>query len=244
MKLNEDISRLEELWADRATGDLDAEGLRELRASVRRMGVDDAVTAPELAMASLHVAMLADTGIEEMPRGVMDRIMADIPEAAPRRGIVGRILPWAAIAAAVTLAVVSWLPREDGRARFDSATVDRTPDRVAVTWGDWDSPEIAGVRGEVVWSESLQTGYMRFSGLPKNDTDRERYQLWIIDDRGMGQRISGAIFDSTGGETIVPIEPGIRVQNAAAFAVTIEKPTGVWVSDMTRRVSIATVGKK
>ena len=49
MKLNEDIIRLEELWADRATGDLDADGLRELRASVRRMGVDDAVTAPELA---------------------------------------------------------------------------------------------------------------------------------------------------------------------------------------------------
>ena len=244
MKLNEDIIRLEELWADRATGDLDADGLRELRASVRRMGVDDAVTAPELALASLHVAMLSEAGIEEMPRGVMDRILSDIPEATPRRGVVGRILPWTAIAAAVTLAVVSWLPRNDGRARFDAATVDRTADRVAVTWGDWDSPEIAGVRGEVVWSESLQIGYMRFSGLPKNDVDRERYQLWIIDDRGMGQRISGAIFDSTGGETIVPIEPGIRVQNAAAFAVTIEKPTGVWVSDMSRRVSIATVSKK
>jgi len=31
------------------------------------------------------------------------------------------------------------------------------------------------------------------------------------------------------------------VNKAAAFAITIEKPGGTWVSDMTRRVNIAPV---
>jgi hypothetical protein len=41
------------------------------------------------------------------------------------------------------------------------------------------------------------------------------------------------------GELVVPIRPAIEVQGAAAFAVTIEKVGGTWVSDMKRRVVIA-----
>jgi hypothetical protein len=37
-------------------------------------------------------------------------------------------------------------------------------------------------------------------------------------------------------------KPGIRVVGAAAFAITIERPEGTWVSDMKRRVVIASKG--
>ncbi|MFZ4574923.1 MAG: anti-sigma factor domain-containing protein [Phycisphaerales bacterium] len=243
MKLSEDMSRLEELWADRASGCLDSEGERELRESVRRLGVDDAYTAADFALGALYAGLVAQGPIEELPASVRARILADIP-VARRTRIGSGLLPWAAMAAAVFLAVMSWWPRPGASGPLRTAEVDARADRVSVSWGDWDSPEVPGVKGEVVWSESLQTGYMRFRGLPANDPARDRYQLWIIDDRGMQQRISGGIFDSTGGETVVPISPGIKVNNAAAFAVTIEPPTGVWVSDMSRRVSIATVTKK
>jgi hypothetical protein len=117
------------------------------------------------------------------------------------------------------------------------------------TWGDFNSladgaaPEIAGVQGEVVWSEAEQKGYMRLTGLKPNDPRREQYQLWIVDERGLNQRVSGAIFDAASGDVIVPIEPRIKIKNAAIFAVTIEAPGGTWVSDMSRRVCLAALPK-
>jgi len=59
----------------------------------------------------------------------------------------------------------------------------------------------------------------------------------------MEQRVSGGVFSgsegSATGEIIVPIEPGLAIQGAGAFAVTIEPPGGNAVSDMKRRVVIA-----
>src|SRR4051812_42363633 len=87
---------------------------------------------------------------------------------------------------------------------------------------DWDNPEFKGVTGTVVWCDRAQKGYLKLTGLPANNPETEQYQLWIVDSRGMGQRISGAIFNSSGGETVVAIEPGIPIKSASAFAVTIE----------------------
>ncbi len=120
-------------------------------------------------------------------------------------------------------------------------------------WHPWvlegDGPEIREVTGDVVWSESRQQGYMRFRGLPENDPEEIQYQLWIVDSRGLfdetGQsaRISGGVFDASrasrdpqSGDLIVPIDAKLTVQGAAAFAITIERPGGTWVSDMSRRV--------
>jgi hypothetical protein len=86
---------------------------------------------------------------------------------------------------------------------------------------------------------------MEFTNLPALDPNKECYQLWIIDSRGMEQRISGGCFNAApGGKgvTTVVIKPGIQVVGAAAFAVTIERPEGTWVSDMKRRVVIAKKG--
>ena len=170
---------------------------------------------------------------------------------SPRSGIAGR-LGWVAAAAGLTLAAVAWfgdrdVTSGDGPSSIGDplAAIDSAADVVRLNWGDWDNPEVAGVRGEVVWSDAAQAGYMRFAGLPEAGKDAQ-YQLWIIDaERGMEQRISGGVFDaraSSSGEVVVPITPRLFVNKAAAFAVTIERPGGTWVSDMSRRVVIASRG--
>jgi hypothetical protein len=129
----------------------------------------------------------------------------------------------------------------NGPAAF--TTVAAKADAVKLAWSDWSDATVAcekpGVKGELVWADSIQKGVMRFANLPVLDATKEKYQLWIIDSRGMEQRISGGVFNSTAGECYVVIEPGIEVDRAAAFAITIERPGGVWVSDMKRRVVIA-----
>ncbi len=173
--------------------------------------------------------------------------------SGPIFGVVG----WLAAAACLVLAVLAWTgaPNVGGSGSLREARAQllaEADDAVVIDWQDWalagEGPEITGVKGDVVWSESRQMGFLRFVGLPANNPSEEQYQLWIVDERGLATedgrsaRISGAIFDAETGETIVPIDPGIPVENAKLFAVTIEKPGGVWVSDMTRRVTVAAKG--
>lgn len=183
----------------------------------------------------------------------------DVPAQAPSFRFPAAV-PWLLAAACLGLAVVAWQPW----ARQPTPTpvpapltlaqqrqaVLAAPDHLELPLGDFvlegKAPEIPGVKGDVVWSDTAQRGYLRMANLPKNDPTKERYQLWIIDERGLGTRISGGIFDgcgnSDGSDCIVAIDPAIPIGHAAAFAITIEQPSGVWVSDMTRRVAIAAKG--
>lgn len=118
------------------------------------------------------------------------------------------------------------------------------PDTVRIGWAPFDLPENPaekqGVSGDVVWNDQMQQGYLRFVGLDANDPNVEQYQVWIIDDRGMEQKVSGGVFNaSADGEIVVPITPGIDVRRVALFAVTIEEPGGTWVPDLRRRVVVA-----
>lgn len=173
---------------------------------------------------------------------------------APRR----HVRPWAAVgwvaaAGCLLLAGAAWWPRLAPRSTGRAALLAGADDVQVASWNDWsldgDPPEVQGVTGDVVWSEHEQRGYLRLVGLPRADPGRRQYQLWIIDsrgltdDRGQSARISGAIFDSQGEQTIVPIHPAIPVHHAAAFAVTIEPPGGVWASDLSRRVVIASLDR-
>jgi hypothetical protein len=176
-----------------------------------------------------------------------------------RSGLSLARMGWIAAAAGLALAAAGWWQALNSASKPDGprwaqpvAKADarrdllQQPGVVVAAWGDFkhpasgEAPEQPGVQGDVAWCERLQTGYLRFVGLKPNDPAKEQYQLWIIDERGMNQRISGAIFDaSEQGETIVKIDPRLHVRSAAAFAVTIEQPGGTWVSDMTRRVTLA-----
>ncbi len=105
------------------------------------------------------------------------------------------------------------------------------------TQGPLDQP-----LGDVVWSMESQEGYMSFQGLPVNDPNVEQYQLWIIDPSRDKHPIDGGVFDIVAnGTSIIPIDAKLGVVSPQAFAITVEKPGGVVVSDQKRLPLIATL---
>jgi hypothetical protein len=118
------------------------------------------------------------------------------------------------------------------------------PGTVRLAWKPFDLPDSPAeqrtVQGDVVWNDETQTGFLRFVNLAVNDPKTEQYQVWIIDERGLEQKVGGGVFNaSAAGEVIVPIHPGIDVGKVALFAITIENPGGTWVPDLKRRVVVA-----
>lgn len=188
------------------------------------------------------------------------RESAERPRTAPAD--TGRWGWWAA-AAAIVVAIAGWYPRLGGTpvarapdpspsvaapreltaaekraALLASAPVDRL---VRWTWSTTEDPAAKGVQGDVVWDPVTQQGYMRFVGLPANDSRDHQYQLWIFDaTRDDRYPVDGGVFDvSADGEVVVPINARLPVAKAALFAVTVEKPGGVVVSSRERIVVLA-----
>lgn len=89
------------------------------------------------------------------------------------------------------------------------------------------------ILGEIVWSEAEQKGFMIFKGVAPNDSKKESYQLWIFDETQSDKTpIDGGVFDiEKDGEILIPINPKLKFKNPKMFAVTVEKPGGVVVSD-------------
>lgn len=252
--------RTMDLLADRALDGLSCVEKAELLGTLAREGMADDwsfdLTAAELQLCSVH----SDTD-SPIPSDIKSRLQAvgeawcierraetvTTPNNQTDRNITTRrtnIPAWQAwggwaLAACTLLGSFIMLSSRDNREQIQNSNFRQSSDVFTCDWTDWDSPEVPGVKGSVTWSDSSQTGEMVFKGLPINDVSKYQYQLWIIDERGLSQRISGAIFDSTGDETRVRVQPLIAVRNAAAFAITIENPGGAWVSDMSRRVVIA-----
>lgn len=111
-------------------------------------------------------------------------------------------------------------------------------------WAPGGDPAGRDVGGDVVWDARTQTGYMRFVGLRRNDPSSEQYQLWIFDAR-RDQRypVDGGVFDvDDSGEAVVPIRARLPVGSPLMFAVTVERPGGVVVSDRSRLVVVARIG--
>ncbi|MFN0133480.1 MAG: anti-sigma factor domain-containing protein [Phycisphaerales bacterium] len=258
MSRSPDPNRLLELLADQATSDLSAQDDRELRqllAGATDDSMEHAAAATAAAFAAPDSQPIPDSLRRKLITAATTHGDSRVP--VPRGSdVAGRIgtrtwVKWAGWAAAAGIALGALWPR--GAAvtpiRSQYQQMASAAGVAHAQWADWDSPEQAGVTGEVIWDESRQRGFMKFVGLKPNDPRAEQYQLWIIDERGLadstGQsaRISGGVFDAQSGETLVPIAPALAVRGAAAFAITIEKPGGTWVSDMKRRVVIAPVKK-
>ncbi len=262
--MNNAPERIWELMAERATQGLSESDAREL-AQLCRDHPDVDPLAFETAAAAVSLALLKPEPIPAAIKRQLDeaaqnwsagrtpapRAQEDAPAPIAmigrKRGVL--LAGWIAAAACLALALLGWwnqiapvIPLADQRNRILSAG-----DTVTLPWAAWDQPEVSNVGGDVVWNEKLQKGFLRFTNLPVNNPTKEQYQLWIVDSRGMDQRISGAIFDvkpeAASGTVLIPITPQIRTRGAAAFALTIEEPGGTWVSSMKRRVVIAQMPK-
>ena len=176
-------------------------------------------------------------------------------------GAFGKFGGWALAAACAVLALNLWLTRVPNSEVTRNPPVENTPkpepnlteqrnqliasasDKIQTTWTDFNPKQPKNVTGDVVWSNSLQKGYVKLHGLPVNDKAKETYQLWIFDaEQNPKTPVDGGVFDvDQNGDLIIPINAKIKVRKPTMFAVTAEKPGGVVVSDLSKVMSVAKV---
>jgi anti-sigma-K factor RskA len=255
-----DDERLLDLLAERATQGLSEDAERELD---DRLTPHEGIGADELALA----ATAADRAFELLRRkedapplpasikaAVLEQAADAIPAAPPvtlprarRRFIDGPWPGWLAAAAVLVAALLLYpdeptVPPPPTVAAQRAALLDEAG-TVQVAWATPEDPAYAAVRGDVVWSAEQQRGFMRLEGLPANDPMLAQYQVWIVDPRRDERPVDGGVFDVSGtGEAIIPIDAKLDILEPAAFAITLEQPGGVVVSDGPLLVVAAVTG--
>ena len=107
-----------------------------------------------------------------------------------------------------------------------------SPGVIQLNWSKTEHPSAIRAQGEILWSDELQQGVMRFEGLPANDPSKQQYQLWIFDsNRPAETPVDGGVFDITKENSgYVAVNAKLKVAHPTLFAITIEKPGGVVVS--------------
>ena len=113
------------------------------------------------------------------------------------------------------------------------------PNAVRCPWeGTKDERIVGEVRGEAIFDPQSSKGVLVIEGLASNDPSAEQYQLWIFDaKRDERYPVDGGVFDMPAcGRAVIPIEAKLSVEQPTLFAVTIERPGGVVVSD--RRIAL------
>lgn len=263
MRRDGEMERIDELLADEAVEGLDPAGRAELDALLRDR---PHVAADAAAMVAARVAAATAVGGEALPAALRARIAADAgrffaaaavaaPPAAKVTPLARRSLWMPAAVTGWLAAAAAWLlmfaagPARESQFVATTASIERSrllaeaPDVVRIDWKATEDPAGAGASGDVVWSKARQQGYMRFRGLARNDPQASQYQLWIFDAaRDQRYPIDGGVFDVTAdGEVVVPIRARLPVAEATLFAVTVERPGGVVVSDRTRLPLLAPV---
>jgi hypothetical protein len=271
MSKAERLERLLDLKVQEATYGLSREEVMELRRLSEEFPDWDGDESFALSVASVQLIGIDE---EPMPNRLMrsieeeySRLYASEPTSSDRRlpnqveNKIGNIfdtkwLGWVLAGAFGATLLVSSFSNQQGPIQIE--TIATAPsaqeelDQLVKSAGDvvrnkWESQsEDFQFEGEVVWSEGKQKGFMRFKGLPRNDKTKETYQLWIFDENQKPENpVDGGVFDSgSDGEVIVPIQAKLEVKNASMFAVTVEKPGGVVVSDRKRLIGIAKVANK
>ena len=166
---------------------------------------------------------------------------------APSTMTLREIAAWFCVAASIALALGIWLPGNSVRTASLQQQRDNliasAPDLLRSDWEATPSgPTSTKNLGEVVWSTSSQQGFMTIRGLPINNATKEQYQLWIIDPTRDDKPVDGGVFDiSNSVESIIPIQAKLRVDKPTVFAITVEKPGGVVVSDQKRLPLLAKI---
>lgn len=208
------------------------------------------------ARASKDIALHRHTALASVNDAGRARALEDVSAARTKSSTPLKIWSgWLAAAACLAIAVVVafYRPSPVAGNGADPRSLRRIVDAASGTlireWSPWPAkPEAEGgiafdsaskVTGRVVWNQTLQKGYMVFSGLPKNPVSARQYQLWILDKKQQ-HPIDGGVFDVTDeGEVVVPIDAKIAVQEPVGFGITEEPFGGVVVSDQRRRVVVA-----
>ena len=92
--------------------------------------------------------------------------------------------------------------------------------------------DFENVKGDMIWSNEKQKGFIKITGMPMNDPTQNQYQIWIVDPIKYKNPVDGGVFDITKSdrELIIPINPKLPISNARGFAISLEQPGGVVIS--------------
>lgn len=216
---------------------------------------DDGDGSLERVAAAAALALGAATPRMPLPAALRDRLEADadrhfapagpaptvaIEARAPK---VYRVAAWsgwiAAAASWLVLALALWPePARDDRKPGPGPT---TPPSAAAGWTaalrPSDHPLAQGAGGELVWDQATQQGRLRLLGLAGVEPRQGVYQLWIFDARRDPRYpVDGGTFTvaDPSRPTEVPIRARLAVAEPTLFAITLEPPGGVVVSDRQR----------
>ena len=254
-------------WGDEAETELNSFEIAAAAVNVAGISVDEPMPSHLYARIYVDAAkyMAAATEAEIPTQPVISPILSSDDVFTHRKG--GSWFGWlgwaAAAAAGVALALNLWVtrvqpPPQEARVAITPQQTPRvlTPAEareammasakslVTATWAPGNLKDVKQITGDIVWSDELQAGYMRFRGLPMNDPSKETYQLWIFDKtQDKATPIDGGTFNiSSDGDVVVPINAKLKAAGPEMFAVTIEKPGGVVVSKREKLAAIAKVG--
>ena len=248
--------RLSDLLADRALGELAPADVEELDRLLSGSESGDYEAFDRIA-ASLELGLMTEP-MESLPANLRQKVlMSAMREVAPRHqpllekaadkvsvqakprstGWMIRFAPTLAAAAILLVAFSMTFHQKQSPNAARQALLSSAKDVVVLPWTATEDPAARGASGDVAWSNSRQTGYMRFNGLPKNNPQQEQYQLWIFDpSQDAKYPVDGGVFNinQSTGEAIIPISARLHLSGPTLFAITIEKPGGVVVSDRKR----------
>ncbi len=258
-----DPDRVDDLLADKALEGLTPEEAAELTALAGNN--DDSF---DLTAASVDMALWNESALERLPEGLSRKIQENYRNAMnpatpptilpmPGRATFSRAFTYAgwltAAAAVIVAAVFASRPSPDpvrpGPASNSISEADSLL-RLAsfspkAALKATDHPLAKGALGELVWNRDEQKGFMKIEGLAPVDPKQGTYQLWIFD-RKRDQRypVDGGTFAITadGKSSLVPIQAKLRVDEPTLFAITLEPPGGVVVSDRQRIMLTANWG--
>ncbi len=267
--MSEQANRLEELMILRASEGLAEAEAAELNKLLERWP-DQVDESYELAAAACDLALTSE--LEECPRELKDEVLGQArdffavkaPDADENRAGQVRSFehrrppspspttwswaPWLAAAASLVIAVIGWWPRlaeppEITPQAERQILLSEARDLIVESWTSPSEDLKDVVSGDVVWSNSLQRGYLRIRGLQANDPRISQYQLWIFDaNRDDRFPVDGGVFDVSGDqEIVIPIRAKLTVFDPRLFAVTVEPPGGVVVSRRDPIVLVAEV---
>lgn len=235
---------------------IDVEAFDRAAAAISVARVPVVAEMPARLYASIEaagIAMVAQNCADTNRRTETRRSSGALESASkPGRRRANPALPrfalWVVAAASLVAAIIAWWPADlsDPQAVF----AERRESLIAAgaraaSWTATDEVTAAAAAGDVVWDDGRQEGYMRIVMLSANDPQAFQYQLWIFDaERDDRYPVDGGTFDvpPESGEIIVPIRAKLPVGRAAVFAITVERPGGVVVSDRQRIALIAEFG--
>jgi anti-sigma-K factor RskA len=258
----DDNDRFDELVAGFVLGDLSYEELAIVE-SFDKSKFSTEVEKTDLAASRIFLTL--DNGPqEELPDRLRELILAQsIPSStstqyplrvqnsvvnpAPSVGL-RELASWFVAIAASVLVLATWLPTWNGNVSVATLEqrreqlISSAPDVLRLTWQKPTDTETDSSLGDIVWSSQAQEGYMRFRGLGVNNPTVEQYQLWIFDPDRDEKPIDGGVFNvDKEGDVLVPIRAKLPVGKPTLFAITVEKPGGVVVSDRSRLPLLAKV---